>query len=472
MDSRFVIGASLFAHPALAGGGFTAIAENINNLISSNGFGSYTGGPGIFVRNPFDDLETGPEQVVPATFWSNDLAAPSAFYPGSGGGFGNPWCPNDGNDGLFDLSWSCDNDIEPNTGENHPWNFAQLGYVIGSGMTALLADWDNVQDDDWGWGIFYPTDSNSVDKRCRWLGSEGIYDCPGGYVDTNGNFQKDSSYGGTGAYPAGNPYVDTGYLNGGGSGCHFDTSSGRIDQVDAYDSSGRNLVKNADCECNDDLRGNGWGDWVDNWIENFQAKPGLPSMLGSTGLKAPSWGLDISACWVSNLRDAIQLQNQIYWSRDRWSNQKVPKSEWSQDPASLRRYWGWNEMPMNKARITNANNWDAIMIKLPADIGGRADASDSVWDLSQGARMRMAKDIEQWADAGYLVPGLDNLSNRPGSYVLFVKEFADDNYNWETMFYCEDWSESFSKIKIVFKEDSGGDGGACYAEWAGVGVQV
>ena len=52
-------------------------------------------------------------------------------------------------------------------------------------MATLYPDFDNVQSDGWGWGVFYATDSNSVDQRCRYLEDPGngygpIYDCPKG----------------------------------------------------------------------------------------------------------------------------------------------------------------------------------------------------------------------------------------------------------------------------------------------------
>ena len=54
-------------------------------------------------------------------------------------------------------------------------------------MANAIPEYDIFQSDDYGAGVFYATDSNSVDKRCRWWGDDGIYDCPNGYiVDTNG----------------------------------------------------------------------------------------------------------------------------------------------------------------------------------------------------------------------------------------------------------------------------------------------
>lgn len=231
--------------------------------------------------------------------------------------------------------------------------------------------------------------------------------------------------------------------------------------MDAYDSSGNNLVKNADCECNYDLIGDDGFDWVWNWINNAEPKPGFVPMLGSSGEKVPSWALDISMCWTNNLRDMIKVSNALYWSRLDWSNQKVPGSQWGTDPASLRLYWGWNEIPSDRVKLTNPHNWDTIMIKLPAAICGGDGVDDSVWCLSDGAQQTLGQDLQSWTNAGYLVPGYDNISKRPGSYVVFVKEFMDQWYKWQRVFYCEDFSHWSSSIKIVFN----GDIDSCYAEW-------
>jgi len=448
------------------GGGETDITDALNAQMAPNyDDGVYTGGKGMIIRNPLDGLEFDDSlTVVPTTFWVNDIYAPSQIYPSSGGG-GKwaPWCPNGGTDGVQDISWFCDCSAIDDSGYQGPWNYAQLAYVVSSAMPAVFTAYDDIQGDDWGWGVFYPTDSNSVDHRCRNLGDEELFDCPGGYIPYGGDFVPDAGYGGAGVYPAGNPYCNPDF--GGGAGCHFQTGAA-IDQMDAYDDYDRNLVQDADCQCNYDLKGGymPWDDWVYNWINHAQPKPGFESYNWFSYQKAPSWGLDVSMCWVNNPRDMINMQNSIYWHRLEWSNQLIPASDWNDDPASLRHYWGWNEVPMPKDTITLPRNWDCIMIKIPAAIGGGDGTYDSVWDMHDAAQYQLGLDLLQWTNTGFLVPGLDNIGNRPGSYVVFAREWVDEYLNWQRFFYCEYFAAA--GMKVIF-EAPGGDfeNGACYLDY-------
>jgi len=433
--------------------GPTSVTDDLNALISRGDDGGvYTGGKGLLLRNPYDSYEhlgEGGFKVLPTTFWSNDIFAPSQMYPGSGGG-GNPLCPQD---------W-CDHDAT--TGDNGPWNYAQTAYVVGSNLGDFFADFDNLQSVDWGWGVFYPTDSNAVDKRCRWLESDGIFDCPGGYISDDG-FHTDPSKGGAGYYDAGNPYANPDM--GGGAGCHFETWA--IDQTDAVNAAGENIVQDKDCQCNYNLKGDdsSWASWKDNWLANAEHKPGFNYEWFSQG-KAPSWALDVGMCWVSNLRDMINMQNQIFWSRYEWSSQQEPQSQWGTDGPSNRNYWGWNEIPMPTQKITNPRNWDAIVIKLPAAICGDNGQYDTVQCLLDGHKERLHNDLIQWRNDNYLKPGKDMISERPGSYVVFVREWMDGSGNWFRYFFCENFKLDGKSdgVQIVYRSKDVDGYGACYAD--------
>ena len=39
-------------------------------------------------------------------------------------------------------------------------------------------------------------------------------------------------------------------------------------------AQGNNIVQDSDCQCNYNLKGNGWGDWVDQWMNHATPKPG------------------------------------------------------------------------------------------------------------------------------------------------------------------------------------------------------
>jgi hypothetical protein len=136
----------------------------------------YKGGKGILVRSPFDGYqEDQMKNVVPSTFWSNDIFSPSQIYAGWGGGDGNPWCP--------DAKGTANCPTDGVTGDDGPFNSIQIAYVINKQLTAFYKDWNDVQSEQWGNGVFYPTDSNSCDKRCAYFDSENGYDCPGGWID-------------------------------------------------------------------------------------------------------------------------------------------------------------------------------------------------------------------------------------------------------------------------------------------------
>ena len=61
---------------------------------------------------------------------------------------------------------------------------------------------------------------------------------------------------------------------------------------------------------------------------------------------APSWAVDVAACWVNNIRDMINLQNAIYFTRDFWNNNLAPYRDLNDDSGFTEGiYWGWNEVP-------------------------------------------------------------------------------------------------------------------------------
>merc|ERR1711918_166592 len=97
---------------------------------------------------------------------------------------------------------------------------------------------------------------------------------------------------------------------------------------DGSDISQKNLVQNQHCECNYDFSGD-WSQWVDKWINTG----GL--LHGSQG---PSWGMDLSMCWTNNPRDMIYLQNQLWWNRNKWSNQRLPIASYGSGPQGDRPY--------------------------------------------------------------------------------------------------------------------------------------
>lgn len=462
----------------------TDVTETLNGLIgASTDGGVYTGGKGVIVRAP-DFITSGDGKVVPGSFWSNDIVAPSQMYPTRG----NIWFPNTGWDGYGDITFQT-TDLPDGI-----WTYASVGAVIGTSLNLLYPnDFDNIQAEDWGWGVFYAKDSNAADQRCQRWDEYGGWDCQGGWLNDNGDWEDDNIHKGSADYYAGNPAALGGPSAGfgGGAGCHFDSNWKAIDQPDA--SGPENLVGNANCECNYDLSENGWGDWYDVFVNNLQQKAAYApdrTWLGGTGDLMPAWAMDATICWVSNPRDLIQMQNQFYWNRGNWNNQMVPSSDWSQGtPDELRKYWGWNEIPVDRDVAEDPNSWDAVLIKLPAAICG-TDAmggDDSLFCLGGAEAQAVEDDLDSFVNSGKLNPGWTNVGSRPGSYVVLVREYARiweksstadegklgakwQEYDWQRYFFCENWQSPNGKYQIVHmtpSEDPNGRG-ACYIEWGGV----
>jgi len=440
----------------------TTLADTLNDMIASGNSGTYTGGKGVIVRSPFDGLSTSDYQVAPATFWSNDIHVPSQLYLTSGGGEGNIWCPNDGWTGFTNTGFGCP--VDANTGESGPWTYAQLAVVIGSSMSNFFTNFDNVQSGSWDHGVFYATDANSVDKRCWYSSKYNGYDCPGGWVDaSSGTFSSDTSKIGAGNYAAGNPYQGGG---GGGAGCHFDTDQLKIDQTDAY-SNNQNLVDDYTCHCNTKLSGNQWEDWIQQWINYAQPKDGFSWDGWFAGGKAPSWAVDIGSCWVTNFKDLIDLQNQFYYYRSSWSNQLIPASNWASGKAEeSRKYWGWNEIPLSKSALEDSSNWDATLILLPAGLCDSSGDSDSHSCLSTGAQLTMESDLSTFVSKNVIFPGRHQSSNKPGSNVLFVKQYQIKTDLWNRQFFCESITTVSGTWKIVESDSS------CYLESGSSSVSV
>jgi len=338
-----------------------------------------------------------------------------------------------------------------------PWDDAQLAYVVGSGMHKLFHDFDNIQEATWGWGVFFASDANSADYRCTYLEEYKGYDCPGYWLPFGGAAKRDSTKRGAGYFPAGNPDAIKG-RGGGGTGCHFDhqNPTNGIDQTDAVDASGSNIVIDANCQCNYNLKGNFWQDWVDQWLAHAAPKNDEQWQYWFKNGKAPSYALDFAACWLNNPRDMIQLQNALWRSRFDWSNQQIPRSSWDKDPyaASQRVYWGWNEVPVNRTVMDDSQNWDAVVIKLPAAVcPGAVKWGDSVSCLSMEAQGELEKNLDNFVSAGLLKPGLENAHSHPGSSVVFLREEPDKMMGgWVRNFYCEGFTGPQGKWEVGYNE--------------------
>jgi len=322
-----------------------------------------------------------------------------------------------------------------------------VAVVVGEHLGNVFPHIENIQTNGWNWGIFYPTDANSVDQRCRWVEEFDGYDCPGGWIPWNGKFEANGTKKGAGQYKAGNPNVGGG---GGGAGCHFNAYGNAIDQFDS--DSAPNLVGSKWCECNYDLKGDNWQEWVTQWIKHGVAKEAFSWMGWFQGgtKKAPSFALDIGICWVNNPRDMITLQNAIWEAKYDWSNQLLPRADWqTHQPASQRYYWGWNEIPVDGSVMNNPANWDSLVIKLPAAICGGNGGKDEVSCLSPSAQEDLESQLMWHERNGFLKPGAGQVNNKPGSYIVFLREWSPRPDVWERYFFCGSWVSPSGKYKVV-----------------------
>merc|ERR1712070_792330 len=125
---------------------------------------------------------------------------------------------------------------------------------------------------------------------------------------------------------------------------------------------------------------------------------------------------------------------------------------------------GWNEIPVSREVVTNMDNWDAIMIKLPADAclsdNGRNDQL-SCYDQRFHPAIEYA--IDSHVDAGYLAVGRSAMTASPSSSMVLVRELMDDSGNYFREFFCESWVSPNGKYQLVFEADDG-SGGACYLD--------
>jgi hypothetical protein len=270
---------------------------------------------------------------------------------------------------------------------------------------------------------------------------------------------------GAGKYPAGNPWADNTY--GGGAGCHFSAPpygcndpakcKNDIDQVNrkaTINGKQTNLVQDPSCQCAYAFKdSNNWKDWV--------------TALGDMTTDATTGTLPEAAmCWVNNIRDMINMQNQLFWGRDKWF---ATGEKGGHGPSG---YWGWNEVPMARAGtngVTNPANWDAVAIKMPLYVCKTSGGNDHLGCMTSQAGVNLENDLMNWVKDKYMIPGLANVGKRPGSYVVLLREYRDTNLNNFVYFFCHCWSSPNRKFEIVYippTKDS--SYGACYLE-KGVG---
>jgi len=184
------------------------------------------------------------------------------------------------------------------------------------------------------------------------------------------------------------------------------------------------------------------------------------------------YSLDYASCWTNNPRDMIGLQNSLWWMRTWWADGSTPEAQYGsgvdQMPGSNdgdRRYWGWNEVPVAHSVVDDPENWDAVVIKLPTAMFGDGRL-DSLSMLDSGHALALEDALNTYVfSAGFLKPGLEHVQSRPGSYIVLVREFADDSGNFNREFFCESWMSPTKKYNIIYDDSND----CCYIEFGGGG---
>merc|ERR1719329_637360 len=111
-----------------------------------------------------------------------------------------------------------------------------------------------------------------------------------------------------------------------------------------------------------------------------------------------------------------------------------------------------------------------MLIKLPADVCQQGDwgAKDEPACLSGAAQQQLEQDLDNYVQSGKVKPGGDNIAKRPGSYVVFVREYGtvwdldvgDFGVNWSREFFCINWVSPNKKYKIINSDNT------CYIDFA------
>lgn len=371
---------------------------------------------GVLYRVP--DGQT--TKLVPASLLRNDSYAPTQTYTVP------PQCPNEGTDGydaLPDYLGVCKGD--------DPYLEATVGSVVGKNA------------DQYDAGVYYPTDSNSVDKRCFYDGKD--YKCP----DKSGA---------------------PGPADFDGTGCHAGN------QEDAPSPDGVKLVSSPACQCNVDLSGNDWNDWIDHWIKYSASgdngslwftgnDPSIPYyQSGGKKGKAPSFAMDLVSCWSKDKDSMIGLQNAFWRNRASWWNGTFPMAPEAQrdfaNQDGMKYYWGWNEVVVRAEIDTKKEDWDAIVAKLPAGM-------QSISELSESAQRALGATLEKYTQGNNVA-----LGSPDSAYTLVLKETYQqgDSANpdqWQSNFFCEpfDFASVGGTLKInsLGPEDPSSNGkGACW----------
>jgi len=340
-------------------------------------------GKGVLIRT-YDGMPSGQRQ--PATFINSWHMAPNVLYVTA------PECPNAWSDSDMSL---CENEdthgwdqsffLDPCQDHANYWRSPAVGFVIAENL--------NVNGGSLGCDVYYPHDSNAMDKR---NGAEGK-GCH---------------------YNLGSRDQDFGCVTTDG------TSWTCLTQTDSADGA-----EDSDCSCSGDVAPENFGPHLANSLDAQSLGTGGSPTCASGGKQPHIW-LDAAACWYSDAFSMVNAANSLWLARDQWNSGSLPCSTVDGDGGCFndwqkndRYYWGWNECPASP-EVDDPANWDSIFVHLPPGI-------DSLCQLDDEAITYVQELLDQYPDGSHGKPisvlkesGADFDGNHGYKKTFFAQEFT------------------------------------------------
>jgi hypothetical protein len=191
--------------------------------------------------------------------------------------------------------------------------------------------------------------------------------------------------------------------------------------------------------------GNCWENWIEHWVKysGGQIIPGVDNL--ANGLR------DLSACWNTNVRAMINLQNWFWLKASDWTSVQNPET-----------YWGWNEIPLTSRIVQDVNEIGSIAIALPAYAGSDADT-----ELTDEAKNNLAEQLQWYIEKKYLIAKKDGQDACDTTNIVFLQQLqrpeAPTNYKRQFSCMTMAWFGIANKFYMKYEPPVAASnfGGAC-----------